>query len=133
MIGALKRGGLLVVSLPVAGSLPELHASYEEVMGRPMNGLSYDEPDVYTELCGQLGVTAEAHEVHGFVTRYPNATKALRAIHALGATFSGSEDYRPLDTPTLNKIIQHYNQHFSQERGEVTLTYKTLYLRIRKP
>ena len=128
MRGMLSPGGVVLLAVPVSGTLAELAESYRAMVGAAMPGLGWWEAARYIDLMNAAGLPPTYTSVESVRVRYDEPLDVLRAIKAIGATFAGRPDWRPLPAGTVRRMLAHYRKRFGDVRGRVSSTYRVLYM-----
>jgi malonyl-CoA O-methyltransferase len=123
----LKPGGVLAISVPVAGSIPELRQSYQQVVGRPMRGIEFLPPERYVEMIDSAGLHCKTVHEDRAVGDFPSARAALEYFKYTGTTFHHHDEYTPLSVAETRQLLRYYEETFGQS-GVVPVTYEMLYV-----
>jgi malonyl-CoA O-methyltransferase len=133
LAGALVPCGLLAAALPVEGSLPELHASYQDAVGQPMMGLHLQPASRYECMFDEVALRTTMRHIETVRVLYDTATDALRSFHRAGTTLQHRPGYSPLPARTMRRLVSAYEERFADADGRVPVTYEALTLVAEKP
>lgn len=125
---ALAAQGLLAVSVPVKGSLPELRESYQAVTGDAFAGLEFLPAAGYSQAIEAAGLRCGVARDETVRTYYASAWDALRSFKYTGTTFRHHEGYSPLSVPAMRRLAGYYGKEFAGADGRVPVTYRMLYV-----
>jgi len=128
MTEALKPGGFLAASVPVAGSLPELCDSYRAVLEKPLHGIEFLPDTHYVEMTEAAGLCCRKAMTETVRTEYDSAWDVLRSFKHTGTTFRHQKGYAPLPVNLTRRLAAYYEKTFAGPEGRVPATYRTLYL-----
>lgn len=120
----LKTGGMLVLALPVAGSLKELTAVNDALeSNQRLAMLEFPcHKDVMTALLAQ-GFAPKLHTRQGFSTPYPSAAEALRSMKNVGSSLPVNSPLAGGTTPSSNQprnlkpFLRKYEEMFLKGNG----------------
>lgn len=128
LAGMLKSGGLFALAVPVAGSLVELHESYQTVLREEMPGLEYASPDIYINALDGAGFKLLLAREEAVQCVYKSGLDALRSFKGVGALFKHHWGYSPRSASEVQKVARYYEHHHALAHGRVPVTYQVLYL-----
>lgn len=128
----LAPGGYLAATVLVDGSLAELAASYQAVLGHAMPGLNYAEPSVYVETLTSAGLSVAQAQTETLRTHFATGLDALRSFKGTGASFQHQMTYAPLTVRQLRRVADHYEQQYDGDDG-VPVTFQVLCLVAEAP
>jgi trans-aconitate methyltransferase len=124
---ALAPGGVFAMAVPVEGTLGELAASYREAAGRTMPGIDLLDAPRYTALLEEAGLAPRVAAVEDVRVYYRRPRALLRALRAIGATFTPDPALPPLDAARTRRLLRVYRERFGARDGRVPATYRVLY------
>jgi malonyl-CoA O-methyltransferase len=128
MAGMLNPGGIFACAMPVAGSLVELHETYQSVLCEKMPGLEYESSERYVDALAAARLKIIQSSEETIQGRYKRGLHALHAFKGIGATFKHHWGYAPRSAVEVKKIAQHYERVYALADGRVPITYKVLYV-----
>lgn len=124
----LKPGGLFAFAVPVAGSLEELHESYQTVLGAEMPGLQYASPDIYIDALDGAGFKLLHTKEEAVQGIYKSGLDVLRSFKGVGALFKHHWGYTPRSASEVKKVARYYEHRYTLADRSVPVTYQILYL-----
>jgi len=127
LANSLKPGGILAVSVPVDGSLPELRESYQHVTGNALGGIGFLQPEQYVKMIESTGLRCKSVRVTFVSGNYDSAWDALRYFKHTGTTFRHHDGYKPLSVLETRRLLSYYDETFSAENS-VPVTYRMVYI-----
>jgi len=121
---ALTGAGRFALATPVAGSFPELYESWHaaKLPGQP--GLELWSADDYRRALADADLQVETCIAEDVRVLHPNPWHALHSFRGIGALVNRA----PLAPSALRRLVAHYAREFATDDGQVTLTYRALYL-----
>lgn len=127
----MKPGSRLVFSELIAGSVEEFLAACRacEIESQSLPYRSHDE---ISRLLTQSGFLIDSSTIQEVRVGYPSGLAALKSFKGIGAVFSGLDGYKPLSIKQLNRICQYLDDHYSDEKGLVPVTYRVALFSARK-
>lgn len=128
MAEMLNPGGIFACAIPVAGSLAELHETYQSVLCEKMPGLEYESSEIYVDALAGAGLKIILFREETIQGLYKSGLHALRAFKGTGATFKHHWGYTPRSAAEVKKIAQYYEHCYALADGQVPITYNVLYV-----
>jgi malonyl-CoA O-methyltransferase len=123
---SLMCGGKVGVAIPIQGSLPELYASYQAVMGAEMPGVKLLPAKSYSTIFSEAGLFVEHAIVEEVRMTVPDSLFVIDSLRCIGGAPKGLSFESPLPDNQLEEILAFYNSHFATENG-VDFTYQFLF------
>jgi len=124
----LSAGGVFALSVPVEGTLIELETAFQSALHRSLDGLNYPTPETYISGVQKAGLQVQTSRVTPHTIQYPSAMLALKSFKEIGAVFAGRSGRRPMSPAELKRVTRAYEDHFSNSKGSVPVTYQVLTL-----
>jgi malonyl-CoA O-methyltransferase len=128
LAGMLNPGGIFACAMPVAGSLAELHETYQSVLCEKMPGLEYASSEIYVNALAAAGLRIILSREETIQGLYKSGLHALRAFKETGATFKHHWGYAPRSAAEVKKIAQYYECCYALADGQVPITYNVLHV-----
>jgi len=130
---ALRSGGEIAASIPVARSLEEIYTSYLNAVGSKLPGMVFLSTEYFLDVLASAGLRFRVIHEESSVFRFHNALEVLRSLKAAGASFRHLPGHVPRSVSELNLMLDYYNAHYKQPEGGVSLTYRMLYFVAEAP
>ncbi|MDO8684768.1 MAG: methyltransferase domain-containing protein [Armatimonadota bacterium] len=123
--------GCLAFAAPVNGTLCELQSCYEKAAPGKKSGHALPEPESFLQAIINAGLRVERSEVETRIFTYGRPEDALESLRGIGATRAVRNGGPGLSRTQIGKMLESYKCDFSTEDGQVTCTYRTIYVRAR--
>ncbi len=122
--GGLSEDGKIIFSTLVKGSFYELEESYQHVKGEKLAVIDWKSSSQYLKVIADLGLKIFVQEERIFRFSYQSAHEALAVFKRIGAIRRKS----PLSIGQMRELLAFYENNFSNDQGEVQVSYRVLSL-----
>jgi malonyl-CoA O-methyltransferase len=127
----LPDGGSCLMAIPIRGMLRELEESCFFGARKVMRQLELDTKEKWINRFENSGMNIRLSTVENVSCAYSHPLEVLKSIRGIGACIEQSPSL--LKPGDMKKMLKYYREHFQIEnRGEVSSTYRVLYVLGRK-
>ena len=121
---ALSPGGVVAIATYAPGNLKEVAALTD-------HGLNYPAAHAWADWLAAAGLKVVASEVGEDIEQFDSPLHALKSLKATGVTATGGRSIR---TPqALRRLDEQWRTHFSLPNGQVTLSWRPVWIIATKP
>ena len=128
-VSYLRDGGILAVAFPVRGSLAEIIQAARKANGRLPHLLKFPDPGPFLEAVSGRNVRLLTSRLENISANFDQPLSVLKSIKAIGASFTNGSAY---NTSEMRKLLKVYGETFSRKIDGYPLTYKVLFLIVKK-
>ena len=130
----LDVGGRLLCSVMLRGTLAELHAARLRVAPAKPPLAQLPDAEFVCRALGDTRLKIQEGAEQSLTAHYRSAGEFLRSIHRQGLTGGDvSRASAPLNRSQIAALERDYDDHYRDDRGLVTATFRVLYLSATSP